>query len=143
MENKIWEYRKKKGMTLQELSRRTGIATSTIWNLENQMSNDILLSNADALAKVLGVDIYELFCVNYPSPKGNGLLRALRLYLRSLIAYAILILIGVSTSPLLYRALRLTTLLLRIIFNAPFTSALRYLPTLVLYIPLCIRLPLN
>lgn len=81
--------------------------------------------------------------VNYPSPKGNGLLRALRLYLRSLIAYAILILIGVSTSPLLYRALRLTTLLLRIIFNAPFTSALRYLPTLVLYIPLCIRLPLN
>jgi len=63
MENKIWEYRKKKGMTLQELSRRTGIATSTIWNLENQMSNDILLSNADALAKVLGVDIYELFCI--------------------------------------------------------------------------------
>ena len=49
--------------------------------------------------------------VNHPSPKDNGLLRCLRTYLRSLITYALLILIGVSTSPLVYRAVRLTTLL--------------------------------
>ena len=92
---------------------------------------------------VAGTCITESRYVNHPSPKGNGLLGVLRLRLRSLIVYAILILTGVSTSPLLYRIPRSTTLLLRRIFNAPFTSALSVLPLFVLYWPLCTRLPLN
>ena len=84
-------------------------------------------STITRMAKIVGE------YVNYHAPKGMWLLRALRLYLRSLIAYAILILTGVSTSPLLYRILRSTTLLLRRIFNAPFTSALSVLPLFVLY----------
>ena len=56
---------------------------------------------------------------------------------------ATLILTGVSTSPLLYRASKLTTLLFLKIFNAPFTSAFSNIPSEVLYSPLCIRFPLK
>ena len=93
--------------------------------------------------------IFEAYmAVNYHPPKGRWLLRALRLRLRSLIFkfppfQAILILTGVSTSPLLYRMLTSTTLLLRMMFNAPLTSALIVFPLAVLYCPLCTLLPLN
>ena len=49
----------------------------------------------------------------------------------------------VSTSSLLYRMFTSTTLLLRMIFNAPFTSAFRTCPLAVLYCPRCILLPLK
>lgn len=81
--------------------------------------------------------------VNYHAPKGTWLLGALRLHLRSVTAYTILILTGVSTSPLLYRASRLTTLLLRRILREPLISAFNVLPEAVLYWPLWILLPLN
>ena len=49
----------------------------------------------------------------------------------------------VSTSSLLYRMFTSTTLLLRMIFNAPFTSAFRTCPLAVLYCPRFILFPLK
>lgn len=63
MENKLWFYRKQKNMSLKELSRYTGISVSELNSIENGFTNDILLSNAVRLSKVLHVDIYELFCI--------------------------------------------------------------------------------
>ena len=63
MENKVGIYRVKKGLTLRQLSQRTGISTTTLSKIENEHTNDILLSNAIILAKVLKVDLYELFCI--------------------------------------------------------------------------------
>lgn len=63
MENKVGIYRIKNGLTLKQLSDRTGISTTTLSKIENNHTNDILLSNAIILAKVLKVDLYELFCI--------------------------------------------------------------------------------
>lgn len=63
MENKVGIYRIKNELTLKELSDRTGISTTTLSKIENNHTNDILLSNAIILAKVLKVDLYELFCI--------------------------------------------------------------------------------
>ena len=49
----------------------------------------------------------------------------------------------VSTSSLLYRMFTSTTLLLRMIFNVPFTSAFRTCPLAVLYCPRFILFPLK
>lgn len=50
-------------MSLKELSRYTGISVAEINLIENGFTNDILLSNAIRLSKVLRVDLYELFCI--------------------------------------------------------------------------------
>nr|DAH30106.1 MAG TPA: helix-turn-helix XRE-family like protein [Caudoviricetes sp.] len=63
MENKVWYYRNQKNMSLKELSRYTGISVAEINLIENGFTNDILLSNAIRLSKVLRVDLYELFCI--------------------------------------------------------------------------------
>lgn len=63
MNNKLWYYRNKKGLTLQELSRLSGISVAALNKIENGNTNDILLNNAIALSRVLKVDIYELFCI--------------------------------------------------------------------------------
>ena len=63
MENKVGIYRIKNGLTIKQLSDRTGISTTTLSKIENNHTNDILLSNAIILAKVLKVDLYELFCI--------------------------------------------------------------------------------
>lgn len=65
MENKLWYYRNQQHMTLQELSRRTGLTVPALNKIENGNSNDILLSNAVILSKVLKVDIYDLFCIKH------------------------------------------------------------------------------
>lgn len=65
MENKLWYYRNKKGLTLQELSRRSGLSVAALNKIENGNTKDILLSNAITLSLVLNVDIYELFCIKY------------------------------------------------------------------------------
>nr|DAL48616.1 MAG TPA_asm: Helix-turn-helix XRE-family like protein [Caudoviricetes sp.] len=65
MENKLWYYRNKKGLTLQELSRRSGLSVAALNKIENGNTKDILLSNAITLSHVLNVDIYELFCIKY------------------------------------------------------------------------------
>lgn len=64
MKNKVWYYRDKNGLTLHELSRKSGISVSELNNIENEKTNDLLLSNAVILSKILKVDIYELFCIN-------------------------------------------------------------------------------
>ena len=63
MNNKLWYYRNKKGFTLQELSRLSGVSVAALNKIENGNTNDILLNNAIALSRVLKVDIYELFCI--------------------------------------------------------------------------------
>ena len=54
-----------------------------------------------------------------------------------------LILTGLSTSSLLYRTVKSTTLLFLKIFNAPLTSAFNNLTSSVLYNPRCTRFPLK
>lgn len=63
MENKLWYYRNQKHMTLQELSRRSGLSVAALNKIENGNTKDILLANAIVLSRILDVDIYELFCI--------------------------------------------------------------------------------
>ena len=63
MNNKLWYYRNQKALTLQELSRLSGISVAALNKIENGNTKDILLSNAITLSRVLNVDIYELFCI--------------------------------------------------------------------------------
>lgn len=65
MENKLWYYRNQKALTLQELSRLSGISVAALNKIENGNTKDILLSNAITLSHVLNVDIYELFCIKH------------------------------------------------------------------------------
>ena len=50
-------------MTLQQLSERTGISRTTLSKIVNNQTNDILLSHAITLSRVLKVNLYELFCI--------------------------------------------------------------------------------
>ena len=63
MENKLWYYRNKRRMTLEELSRKTGLSVAAINKIENEETKDIFLNNAITLSRALDVDIYELFCI--------------------------------------------------------------------------------
>lgn len=63
MNNKLWYYRNQKHMTLQELSRRSGLSVAALNKIENGNTKDILLTNAIVLSRILNVDIYELFCI--------------------------------------------------------------------------------
>lgn len=63
MKNKVGEYRYKQNITLRELSQRSGISATTLSKIENNQTNDILLSNAITLSHILKVDLYELFCI--------------------------------------------------------------------------------
>ena len=63
MRNKLWYYRNQRNMSLKELSRKTGISVTALNKIENGKTNDILLSNAIIISKVLKVDLYELFCI--------------------------------------------------------------------------------
>lgn len=63
MKNKVGEYRYKQNMSISELSKRCGLSSTAISNLENGYTSDILLSHAIALSHVLHVDLYELFCI--------------------------------------------------------------------------------
>ena len=63
MRNKVWYYRNQRGLTLQQLSKLTGLSVAAICKIENDNTNDILLSNAIILSRTLKVDMYELFCI--------------------------------------------------------------------------------
>lgn len=63
MRNKVWYYRNQRGLTLQQLSKLTGLSVAAISKIENDNTNDILLKNAIVLSRVLKVDMYELFCI--------------------------------------------------------------------------------
>lgn len=60
----MWYYRNQRGLTLQQLSALTGLSVAAINKIENDNTNDILLSNAITLSRVLKVDMYELFCIS-------------------------------------------------------------------------------
>ena len=63
MNNKLWYYRNQKHMTLQELSRRSGLSVAALNKIENGNTKEILLTKAVVLSRILDVDIYELFCI--------------------------------------------------------------------------------
>lgn len=63
MKNKVGEYRYKNNISLKELSKRSGISVTAIFNLENGYTSDILLSHAISLSHALQVDLYDLFCI--------------------------------------------------------------------------------
>lgn len=63
MKNKVGEYRYKQNITLKELSQRSGISATTLSKIENNQTNDILLSHSITLSHILKVDLYELFCI--------------------------------------------------------------------------------
>ena len=63
MENKLWYYRNQKALTLQELSKLSGLSVAALNKIENGNTQDTLLSNAIILSRILNVDIYELFCI--------------------------------------------------------------------------------
>lgn len=63
MRNKVWYYRNQRGLTLQQLSKLTGLSVAAISKIENDNTNDILLKNAIILSRALKVDMYELFCI--------------------------------------------------------------------------------
>lgn len=63
MKNKVGEYRYKQNMSISELSKRSGLSSTAIYNLENGYTSDILLSHAITLSHVLHVDLYELFYI--------------------------------------------------------------------------------
>ncbi|WP_368291394.1 helix-turn-helix transcriptional regulator [Coprococcus sp. RTP21281st1_F1_RTP21281_210402] len=64
MRNKVWYYRNQRGLTLQQLSKLTGLSVAAISKIENDNTNDILLKNAIVLSRALKVDMYELFCIS-------------------------------------------------------------------------------
>lgn len=61
MQNKVKEIREKRGMSQDELSRKSGVSRATISNIECGKSNaakvDTLIKIADALGKKIG-DIF-------------------------------------------------------------------------------------
>lgn len=59
----MWYYRNQRGLTLQQLSKLTGLSVAAICKIENDNTNDILLKNAIVLSHALKVDMYELFCI--------------------------------------------------------------------------------
>ena len=64
MRNKVGYYRNQRGLTLQQLSKLTGLSVAAISKIENDNTNDILLTNAIILSRALKVDMYELFCIS-------------------------------------------------------------------------------
>lgn len=60
----MWYYRNQRGLTLQQLSKLTGLSVAAISKIENDNTNDILLKNAIILSRTLKVDMYELFCIS-------------------------------------------------------------------------------
>ncbi|MCM1112188.1 MAG: helix-turn-helix domain-containing protein [Muribaculum sp.] len=61
---KIWDVRKSKGVTLEELAERSGIGRSTINNFENGKGSPRLLQ-MEQIAKALECRITDLFDSEY------------------------------------------------------------------------------
>lgn len=58
---KIKEIREKKGVSLRELERRTGIDRHYLADLEKMPADEILVSEAVFISRALGVTIEDLF----------------------------------------------------------------------------------
>lgn len=56
----IWQARTKKGISLTELSRRTGISKGALDNYENELRSPTI-NQLEKIAKALGTSITNLF----------------------------------------------------------------------------------
>ena len=61
---KIWEARSSLGISLTELSRRTGISVSALWNYENGR-RDQGIKTLEKIAKALNTSISNLYDSDY------------------------------------------------------------------------------
>ena len=61
---KIWEMRIEKEISLPELSRRTGISVSALWNYENGR-RDPGIKTLEKIAKSLNTSISNLYDSDY------------------------------------------------------------------------------
>lgn len=61
---KIWEARSSLGISLTELSRRTGISVSALWNYENGR-RDPGIKTLEIIAKALNTSISNLYDSDY------------------------------------------------------------------------------
>ena len=59
-----WQARTKKGITLVQLAKMTGISKSTLNNIENSKTSPTLME-LEVIAKALGVRITDLFDSDY------------------------------------------------------------------------------
>jgi transcriptional regulator with XRE-family HTH domain len=59
-----WQARTKKGITLVQLAKLTGISKSTLNNIENSKTSPTLME-LEVIAKALGVRITDLFDSDY------------------------------------------------------------------------------
>ena len=64
MEILVWNARNKKGCTLKQLAKLSGISKSTINNIENGLTSPTILQ-LEKLAKALDVRINDLFESDY------------------------------------------------------------------------------
>lgn len=64
MEILTWQARTKKGITLVQLAKMTGISKSTLNNIENSKTSPTLME-LEVIAKALGVRITDLFDSDY------------------------------------------------------------------------------
>ena len=60
MDNRIREFREKRGMTQQEMARQTGVSRQTIISLENGRYNPSILL-AFRIARLFGQPLEEIF----------------------------------------------------------------------------------
>ena len=58
---KIADLRKKKGMTQEELSERSGVSRATICALENGRNKGVSISTLTKIAEALGVKTEKIF----------------------------------------------------------------------------------
>ncbi len=59
--NKIKKIRKEKGITLEELSRRSGISTGYLCHLENGTRSNPSIDVMEKIAKTLNKTVFEVF----------------------------------------------------------------------------------
>ena len=59
--NKMHNFRKEKGITLAQLSEKTGISTGYLCHLERQTRKNPSSKVMDKIAKGLGKTVYEVF----------------------------------------------------------------------------------
>lgn len=61
MANRLKEMRFRRMMTMSELSRRSGISRSTIWNIETNPKKAVTSGTMIALAKALDMSVNDIF----------------------------------------------------------------------------------
>ncbi len=63
MKNRLKEVRESKGMTQEELSRKSGVARTVISYLETEKDMDVKLSTLTSIAKAVDDSVSNIFLV--------------------------------------------------------------------------------